>query len=86
LLQQAVDSMDPSLNRSVAVADLAAAWADARDIDQACAHLHRALDLAEQAGLAFAVQRVRGIRSKHLGAHGGYPAVRLLDQRLRLSA
>lgn len=86
LLQQAVQNMDPSLNRSVAVADLGAAWADARDVDQACAHLQQALDLAEVAGLPFAVQRVRGIRAKHLAAHTDYPAVRHLDQRLGLSA
>jgi transcriptional regulator with XRE-family HTH domain len=86
LLQQAVQNMDPALNRSVAVADLGAAYADARDLDHACAELHHALDLAEHAGLTFAVQRVHGIRAKHLAAHSAYPAVRQLDQRLGLSA
>lgn len=86
LLQQAVEHMDPALNRSVAVADLGAAYADANDIDHACDQLHHALNLAEQAGLTFAVQRIRGIRAQHLAGHIDSPVVRQLDDRLGLIA
>lgn len=78
--------MIPTLNRSVALADLGAAYASLGDVEHACSLLQRALDLADQAGLAYAIQRVHGIRAQHLVEYETEPPVRQLDERLQLVA
>ncbi|MCF2532620.1 transcriptional regulator [Yinghuangia soli] len=56
-------SPDADKQRAVTLADLAGAAAAARDPEDACALLHRVLELVEKQGYATAVDRVRTVRA-----------------------
>ncbi len=68
--------------RTLMIADLAGAYAEQGEIDHACGLLGRSLTMAREAGLAGAVPRIRGVRTRHLRRHGAEPAVRELDEQL----
>ncbi len=86
VLGATLTEMDPSLLawRAAVLADQGAALAQQAEVEEACARLHRALDLAEQGSAADHVHRVVGVRRFHLTAHDSHPAVRQLDDRLGL--
>ncbi|SRR5579875_709821 len=69
-------------SRSGVLADLAAALAQHGEGDQAASVLIQSLDLAVSSGVSIAVQRIRGIRRRHLGCFADNPLVKQLDERL----
>ena len=69
--------------RAALLADLGAAYASRGDIDHACELLSDSLRVVVQGG---EVARIRGIRGRYLSAAGDSPAVRRLDEELRLVA
>ncbi|MDI2132569.1 transcriptional regulator [Yinghuangia seranimata] len=74
-------SPDADKQRAVTLADLAAAAAAGREPEDACALLHRVLDLVERQGYATAVDRVRTVRAA-LAPWSRERFVRDVDDRL----
>jgi len=83
-LQQTAERMQPSLVawRSAVLADQGAALARLGQVDEACACLSRALELARQAMASDHLNRIAGVRQLHLARFSGDPAVRRLDDQL----
>lgn len=68
--------------RSILVMLLGAAYAQHGEVEHACALLQEALAAAVDAGLRLRVQRVAGLRQRHLGGVQA-AALRRLDEQLR---
>jgi hypothetical protein len=71
--------------RSILVMLLGAAYAQRGEVEQSCALLRESLAAAVDAGLRLRVQRVAGLRQRHLGGVQA-AAVRQLDEQLRAVA
>jgi transcriptional regulator with XRE-family HTH domain len=71
--------------RSILVMLLGAAYAQRGEVDQACALLRESLAAAVDAGLRLRVQRVAGLRQRHLAGVQA-TALRQLDEQLRAVA
>lgn len=84
LLETALATLGPTAvaTRPRALVDLAGAHAQRGEVDRSCELLSGALVLARQAGLSERVQRVVGVRERHLSRHASEPAVRRLDEEL----
>ncbi len=87
VLEDAAERTNPMLigQRCAVRTDLAAAYAQQRDVDRACDLLTESLDSARRSGLEELVLRVEGAR-EHLGPWRDAPAVRRLDERLAAHA
>ncbi len=74
---------DPNwVQRCLQQSDLAAAYAQQGDVDQASHLLGDALTVANRAQFPEGVQRVRSTRVKYLSEHASTPSVRQLDELL----
>ncbi len=74
---------DPNrVQRCLPQSDLAAAYAQQGDVDQASALLGDALTVANRAQFPEGVARVRSTRVKYLSEHARTPSVRQLDELL----
>ncbi len=74
---------DPNrVQRCLQQSDLAAAYAQQGEVDQASFMLGDALTVANRAQFPEGVARVRSTRVKHLSEHAGTPSVRQLDELL----
>ena len=85
LLETGVSRMGPErvASRPRAMVDLAAAHAQRGEVDQACALLSEAFELARRSGLGERIGRVIEVRRRHLERHAAEPAVRRLDEQVR---
>jgi tetratricopeptide (TPR) repeat protein len=91
--QQAVSTLEGVLQvmpewriafRGTVRADLAAAYAQRGEVEQACATLQDVLTATAAERAAHNVYRVAGIRSKYLSAWQHSPAVKQLDEQLHV--
>jgi DNA-binding transcriptional regulator YiaG/tetratricopeptide (TPR) repeat protein len=82
-LTQALDSLDPALrkHRCTALADLATALVQLREIEEGCERACQSLAIATELGHAVSVDRIRRLRRRLQPWHR-HPAVRRLDEQL----
>jgi tetratricopeptide (TPR) repeat protein len=83
VLESALARTSDSLlgQRCAVITDLAAAYAQQREVERSCVLLTESLDTAERTGLSELTQRVFGAR-QHLGPWRDAAPVRQLDERL----
>jgi tetratricopeptide (TPR) repeat protein len=86
-LTQALDSLDPALrkHRCTALADLATALVQLREIEEGCERACQSLAIATELGHAVSVDRIRQLRRRLQRWHR-HPAVRRLDEQLAATA
>jgi tetratricopeptide (TPR) repeat protein len=85
-LTQALDSLDPALrkHRCTALADLATALVQLREIEEGCERACQSLAIATELGHAVSVDRTRQLRRRLQPWHR-HPAVRRLDEQLAVA-
>jgi transcriptional regulator with XRE-family HTH domain len=86
-LTQALEALDPALrkHRCTAMADLATALIQLKEIDEGCRQASTSLQLAIELRHAANADRIRQLRPR-LDPWSGHPAVRRLDEQLRAVA
>lgn len=86
-LTRALGALDPALrkHRCTAMADLATALIQLKEIDEGCRQASASLQLAIELRHAANADRIRKLRPR-LAPWSGHPAVRHLDEQLRLIA
>lgn len=87
--REAIEAMIPALDpdrlpraRSVVLTEMAGAYGQQGELDQACDMLGEALGIASELGLVERARRVATVRRRHLGPWDNEPVVRQLDERL----
>jgi transcriptional regulator with XRE-family HTH domain len=75
----------PAPDRAAPLTDLAAAHAQAGDLDRACALLSDAVEIAAEHGQPGRGRRIAGVRRRHLARWEGEPALQRLDEELALA-
>jgi len=87
VLEAAVANVAPPTapQRCAMLTDLAAAYAEQQEVEQACVLLGQSLRMSSESGLGMLVQRINGAR-RRLTPWQDAPAVRRLDEQLMLLA